>query len=181
MKTHPIRVLAALLFGVSCAGAEDLDQLLKASSNLNAVQVIYRQGVPHTDKNGNLLTKYDPRRSFFQIGSWGNPYGKVYDIDYDLKTLTDAGFNTMWPWPGHSLDDQLEAGRKAGLQVVAMAPLDLAAATRLKDHPNWLGNVWTDEPTGSFWGEKMEGKFKEFLEYKTKFHAAAPGRSGVRQ
>jgi hypothetical protein len=177
MKFRLPLLLAALLLGVPCAGAQDLDKLLKASFDLNAVQVIYRQGVPHIDKNGNRLMKYDPRRSFFQIAVWGNPFGEIYGYNYDLKVVSDAGFNTMWPWPGHSLDEQLEAGRKAGLQVVPMGALDLAAAARLKDHPNWLGNVWTDEPIGAFWGEKMEGKFKEFLEYKTRLNAAAPGRA----
>jgi hypothetical protein len=66
-------LLVVLALGARGAGAQGLDQLLKASADFNAVQVIYRQGVPHTDKNGNPLTSYDPQRSFFQIGIWGNP------------------------------------------------------------------------------------------------------------
>jgi len=157
--------------------AQNLDAILKASSDFNAVQSVYRHGVPHTDKNGNLLTTYDPNRSFFQIGIWGNPYGEIYGVNYDLKALTDAGINTIWPWPMRPLENQLEAAKQANLQVVAMGPQDLTAAAKLKDHPNWLGNVWRDEPTGSFWGEKMEGKYKEFLDYKAKMNAAAPGRA----
>ena len=175
-----MRCLSFLLLPLllaAAAHAQDLEKLLKASSDFNSVQVVYRGGVPHTDKNGNLLTKYDPQRSFFQIAIWGNPYGEVYGVNYDLKVLTDAGFNTMWPWPGHSLEDQFETGRKFGLQVIPMHALDLAEAAKLKDHPNWLGNVWSDEPTGSFWGEKMEGKYQEFLAYKAKLNAAAPGRA----
>jgi len=42
------------------------DALLKAMSDFNAVQVIYRAAAPHTDKNGNQLARYDSQRSFFQ-------------------------------------------------------------------------------------------------------------------
>ena len=156
------------------AGAEDVQKLLDKMRDFNAVQVVYRQGVPHTDKRGRPLMQYDPARSFFQIGIWGNPIGKIYGIDYDLRVLREAGFNTMWPWPMRSLEDQLRAGSEAGLQVVYMGRLKEADAAKLKDHPNWLGNVWHDEPTGSFWGKDMEGKFREFLDYKARMKAAAP-------
>ena len=79
------------------AGAQDVQKLLDGMRNFNAVQVVYRQGVPHTDKRGRLLMQYDPARSFFQIAIWGNPIGKIYGVGYDLKVLRDAGFNTMWP------------------------------------------------------------------------------------
>ena len=172
------RIISALaLLTVLPAIAQDADQLLKAMSDFNSVQAVYRAGVPHTDKNGNLLTKYDAQRSFFQIGVWGNPWGDVYGVNYDLKVLTDAGFNTMWPWPGHKLEDELARGKEAGLQVIAMHPLETAEAARLKDHPAWLGNVWMDEPTGALWGKDMEGKYKEFLEYKRRINSAAPGRA----
>ena len=157
------------------AFAQDADALLKAMNDFNSVQVVYRGGVPHTDKNGNLLTKYDPQKSFFQIGVWGNPTSAVYGVNYDLKVLTDAGFNTMWPWYT-KFEHQLEKGKEAGLQVVVMNPVDPAEAAKFKDHPAWLGNCWMDEPTGSLWGKDMEGKYQEFLAYKQQINAAAPGR-----
>lgn len=180
MRTRAALTLACLLAASAVLAqppATDLDQLLKAASDYNAVQEVYRGGVPHTDRNGNLLTSYDPQRSFFQIGIWGNPWGEIYGHNYDLKVLTDAGFNTMWPWPMRTLAQQLDAGKEAGLQVVAMGALDLAQAAALKDHPAWLGNVWMDEPTGSLWGKDMEGTYREFLDYKAKLNAAAPGRA----
>lgn len=169
-------VVCLIGLGVAPCLAQDADQLLKAMQDYNAVQVIYRNGAPHTDRNGNLLTSYDPQRSFFQIGIWGNPYGEIYGVKYDLKTLTDAGFNTMWPWRMRSVEDQLNAGQAAGLQVVIMNPIEVAEAAKFKDHPAWLGNVWMDEPTGGLWGKDMEGKFKEFLAYKQQINQAAPGR-----
>lgn len=172
-------VTLALLGAVFCAmsgSAQDLDKLLKASADFNAVQLVYQQAVPHTDKNGNVLLQYDPTRSFFQIGIWGNPFGESYGHTYDLQVLKDAGFNTMWPWPHRGLELELEQGAKSGLQVVHMRPLDVDVASKYKDHSNWLGNVWVDEPTGSFWGKNMEGKYQEFLAYKAKLNTAAPGR-----
>jgi len=154
--------------------AQDIQKALDKMRNFNAVQTVYRGGVPHTDKNGGRLMTYDAERSFFQIGVWGNPYGKIYGYEYDLKVLTDAGFNTMWPWPMRSLEHQLEAGRNAGLQVVLMRPQKAEEVAKLKDHPNLLGNVWHDEPTGSFWGKDMDGKYKEFLAYKGRMNDVAP-------
>jgi hypothetical protein len=159
---------------VAPAHAEDAQELLNKMRDFNAVQVVYRQGVPHTDRRGRVLTKFDAEQSFFQIAAWGNPWGDLYGYKYDLKVLTDAGFNTMWPWPMRSLEEQLEAGKAAGLQVVTMRAHKEDEATKFKDHPNWLGNVWHDEPTGSFWGKDMEGKLKEFLDYRAMMEKAAP-------
>ena len=108
------------------------------------------------------------------MGIWGNPIGETWGTDYDLKVLTEAGFNTMWPWAGRTPDDVLEHGRAAGLQVVLMHAIPDDALAKIKDHPNLLGNVWTDEPTGSFWGKDMEGQFRAFLEYKAKANRSAP-------
>jgi len=169
-----ILTATALLFPVA---ADDTDELLKKTRDLNAVQIIYRDHVPHTDKNGNVLTEYSPEKSFFQIGIWGNPMGTIYGYEYDLKVLTDAGFNTMWPWYGKGLDSELEAGADSGLQIVHMGKLKPEDAAALKDHANWLGNCWHDEPTGGFWGEDMEGKFAQFVQYRRQINEAAPGRA----
>ena len=85
-----------------------------------AVQTIYTAGVPHTDKNGRPLMQFKPEQSFLQLGIWGNPIGEIWGTHYDLKVLTEAGFNTMWPWAGRTPDDALEHGRAAGLQVILM-------------------------------------------------------------
>ena len=139
-----------------------------------ACQSRYLGGVPHTDARGRRRLSYDPEQSFFQIGIWGNPIGEIWGTDYDPAILTAAGFNTMWPWPSKKLPDALQVGARQRLQVVQMGPIDLEVLARVKDHPNLLGNVWHDEPTGSFWGKDMEGKFAEFLTYKADANAIAP-------
>lgn len=168
-------LLAGLLLPLP-ACSQDVADLFGNRGDADAVQTIYREGVPHTDKNGQLLMHYDAERSFFQVGIWGNPYGKVYGHEYDLSVLSDAGMNTMWPWFA-DVEEQLEAGRKANLQVVIMGQIKEDVAAQLKDHPNWLGNVWKDEPTSSFWGKDMTGKYREFLDYKARINKAAPGRA----
>lgn len=181
-RTNIVRVLIAVTATVLSTAATgrsaDEDQKSPdAVRDLDAVQCIYREGVPHTDRYGNRLMAYDSERSFFQIGIWGNPFGEIYGYKYDLKTLTDAGFNTIWPWHGRKLENILGAAADHGLQVVYMGHLAEEEAATCKDHPNWLGNVWCDEPTGSFWGKDMQGKFDEFLAYKKRINKTAPGRA----
>ncbi|MBN2057072.1 hypothetical protein JW905_19250 [bacterium] len=173
-----VRILALIIAVCLFApvSAEDTRDSLEKMRDFNAVQTIYRNGVPHTDKNGRLLTKYDPERSFFQIAVWGNPIGNVHGYEYDLKLLTDAGMNTMWPYYT-DVEAQLEAGRQAGLQVVIMGKWPVGKLEKVKDHPNWLGVVWHDEPTGNLWGKDMEGKYQEFLDYKVQINELAPGRA----
>ncbi len=139
-----------------------------------AVQTIYTAGVPHTDKSGRPLMQFTPDQSFLQLGIWGNPIGETWGTDYDLKVLTEAGFNTMWPWAGRAPDDVLEHARAAGLQVILMHAIPDDALAKIKDHPNLLGNVWADEPTGNFWGKDMEGPYQAFLQYKANANRLAP-------
>ena len=63
------------------------------------IQIIYTGGVPHLDRQGNILTQYDPERSFFPIAIWGVQMpGTQWDSEADWNVLTEAGFNTVWPW-----------------------------------------------------------------------------------
>jgi hypothetical protein len=138
-----------------------------------AVQTIYGNGVPHTDKNGRLLMDYQADRSFFQTGVWGIPMGNIWDTDYDLKVIADAGMNTIWPW-SRNLRETLREAARHNLQLVHMGEIDPAVLEEVEDHPNLLGNVWHDEPTGSFWDKDMQAKFDEFLAYRKRTRTIAP-------
>ena len=139
-----------------------------------AVQTIYRGGVPHTDKNGRRIQKFDTNRSFFQIGVWGVPVGEVHGTRYDLRVLADAGFNTIWPWGRRGFEQAADPRSPLPFQVVHMGPMDLDAASKYKDNPRLLGIVWHDEPTGSFWGKNMAEKLEEFKAYRNQVHQIAP-------
>jgi hypothetical protein len=50
-----------------------------------------------TDKTGHILLKYDPDKSFFPIGLWGQvlpdaPAGRI-----GMEGARGRGFNTIWP------------------------------------------------------------------------------------
>jgi hypothetical protein len=143
----------------------------------DAIQTIYRDGVPHTDKKGIRLFKYDPERSLFPIGSWGTPQSREYrGVDYDWKHLVEAGYNTVWPWPmgGYSSEDQLAQAAKYGMQVILMRKHDEEKIRKLKDHPNLLGIVWQDEPLINFGIDKQEKPLEEFRQYRDMVRRVAP-------
>ncbi|HEX8523038.1 MAG TPA: beta-galactosidase [Tepidisphaeraceae bacterium] len=141
-----------------------------------AIETVHREHVPHTDKHGHVLLKYDPKQSFFMIGSWGhvlpNGAGGPYP---DFKEMTDAGFNTIWPlnWD----DAAIPLAEQADIQLVYMGAMDAARQKKLKSHPNLLGNMWTDEPTGklNIPDFDMDEYFGTFTTYKKQVNESMPG------
>ena len=87
-----LMALALVAALARAAAAEDLQALLDRMRDLSAVQTVYRDGVPHTDKQGRLLMEYDPDRSFFQIGVCLNAHadGRWLDAHFDHS----VGFQT---------------------------------------------------------------------------------------
>ena len=167
------RVCACLALTVT-ASADEAKDVLDGQRNFNAIQSIYRKGVPHTDKTGCLMMKYDPQKSFFQIGSWGVPLpGKVYGYEYDWNVLKTAGYNTAWTWAAPS-KSSLDAGKKYGLQIVVMGEIPDADLAAIKDAPNLLGNVWYDEPIGTYGTPKINTLFAGFTGYRGKVKKVAP-------
>ncbi len=165
---------ALVVANIATAQADALQDALNKQRDFNAVQVIYRHGVPHTDRRGRLMTAYDPDRSFFQIAVWGTPLDKVYGHEYDLTVLKEAGLNTVWPWPMYSPESALELAQKAELQVVLMNKLNEEELEQVKDHPHLLGNMWMDEPIGRLGSVDMDELFGEFLAYKETANRIAP-------
>lgn len=160
-------------FSAPSSADPQLDQAFKNMRNLNAVQQVYRAAVPHVDARGQTLTKYDPRRSFFPIGIWSATHGEAFEYSYDWRQLRDAGFNTVWVWPATPPDKGLELARQFDLQAIVGWDLTVEQLNAVKDHPNLLANLWTDEPTGGVGSVDMEAKFASFQEYLklTKQHA----------
>lgn len=140
-----------------------------------ARQTMYIDSVPHTDRQGRILTQFDPERSFFPIAIWGAQLpGTQWDSVSDWKVLTDAGFNTVWPW-SCPLPTALKAGEDHDLQVVFMGEIAEADLPLAKDHPRLLGNVWMDEPIGRLGSADMDALFADFQTYRSRVHATAPG------
>ena len=117
------------VLGLAClvARADQPEDVLNRQRELNAVQIIYRNGVPHTDRQGRLLTTFNPEKSFFQIGMWGAPLpGKYYDSECDWAVLKSAGFNTVWPWAAGQAISGLEAVIDLGSMTIAGLVVDTA-------------------------------------------------------
>ncbi len=155
--------------------ADEIEKNLNRARDFNAIQTVYRGGVPHTDKNGRLLMQYDPQRSFFQIGSWGAPLaGKGADYDYDWNLLKEAGYNTVWPWMADAAKS-VAAGEKYGLQIVVMGEIPAPETAGLKSSPSLLANVWADEPIGKCGTPEIDRQYADFAAYKARMKEAAPG------
>jgi hypothetical protein len=165
---------ATALAAQSAHAQDAVQQVLEGQRNFNAVQVVYRGGVPHTDSRGRPLMQYDPTRSFFPIATWGaaSP-GDVYGVKYDWDVLKQAGFNTVWPWPSDP-ERLLQVGEQTGMRIVLMNEISDDVLARIKDHPNLLGNVWMDEPIGRLGSEDMDALFGKFTAYREKVNAVAP-------
>ncbi len=174
-------LLSMLITGVLAASGggaygDDVQDTLNKQRDLNAVQLVYRDGVPHTDRRGRRMMEYDRERSFFQIGLWGvSPPGQLYDYYYDWAVLTEAGFNTVWPW-FNAIDPRgwLDAAEEAGLQVVLMGAQSTEVLEQIKDHPNLFGNMWFDEPLAHYWHSGMDEPFAKFLAYRERTKQIAP-------
>lgn len=140
------------------------------------IQTIYREGVPHTTRHGEILTRYDPQRSFFPIGLWGVPESAERGgVNYDWSRMAEAGYNTAWPWPtgGYTSEAQLSHGVAAGLQVILMRRPTPDAVRRLRNEfPSFLGIVWRDEPM--LQPGYSDQWLEEFREYRTAVKTAAP-------
>lgn len=138
-----------------------------------ALQTIYTEGVPHTNRQGHPRHTYDPENSFLPIGIWGAQLpGKQWDSVSDWQVLVDAGFNTVWPW-FCPLKTALSAAEPHDLQIVFMGEIEEDELSLASGHPHLLGNVWHDEPIGKL-GPKMEPMFAEYQAYRKRIHAAAP-------
>jgi len=175
--------ITILLFvcSIFCAAAVQAEktpaQLYKQTlENNQAVQTWYVNGVPHTDKNGSILTKYDPEKSFFPIGMWGIP---LHDpaAGYNWQELQDLGCNTVWPYGGARIGKTaLEQAEKFNFQLIFMGRnLSDAALNTIANHPRLLGHVFYDEPIGQL-GKPgvMEKLYADFTAFKERYRKVSP-------
>jgi hypothetical protein len=162
---------------LSCTDPESVDcddnSNLTTVRDYRAIQTIYRNGVPHTDKNGIRRTTYSASESFFPIGILNAPRpGEYSGHTYDWNELVSANFNTVWPWPLMSAEDSLQAGVNYNMQIVIMNPVDSPTLNSIKDHPNLLGNLWRDEPPVDY--PDAQTYMDDFITYRDMAHGIAP-------
>ncbi|MCT7977400.1 hypothetical protein [Laspinema olomoucense] len=147
-----------------------VSKALNASENfrfsLNAVQSVYQNGVPHTDKMGRSLINFDAERSFFPICIYHALTGEHHGRRYSLASLKNARFNCVHTWEGQKLDSIIEDLRTNDLQLIYhgtqyFGPTDEELKKYAND-PNILAWYLDEEPTGSYWGSNMNAKFAAF-------------------
>ncbi|MEP4379727.1 MAG: hypothetical protein ABJ215_00815 [Alphaproteobacteria bacterium] len=142
----------------------------------DAPQVIYREGVPHTDAQGRPRNGYDPEVSFFPVGIYHGLTGTFGEIEYGFAPLVAAGFNTVVAWGGLKNTDVLDAARDAGLQVVMSLPSD--ETVRLaKGHPNVLAFDVDHEPSFDLPGPAADARVDRFLARRAQIRAIDPDRA----
>ncbi len=185
LKLHCLYAVICFAVIIEVMSVASIAKAQIAQPSRSAIQTIYRNSVPHTDKNGRLLTEYDSQQSFFQIGMWGVPLpGITEGYFYDWNLLKNAGFNTMWTYHTASPQFALRGGALTDMQVVLMSPpsvtgrisdTDLAA---IRDNPDYrshlFGNLWWDEPTTTFPLNEMQTHYDRFLAHRDHFHSYLP-------
>jgi len=137
-----------------------------------AVQTVYRNGVPHTDRNGTFRLTYDPEHSFFPIGNYWAWWGTRYNQTWTFADYVDLGLNCAMPGQVSEISEANDAWA-AGIKLIYTEPND-AQVMALKDHPATLAYRMYDEPTGQYWFDDMEGHFQAFLTRKAEVKAMDP-------
>jgi hypothetical protein len=138
-----------------------------------AVQSLYRDGVPHTDRQGRLRTAYGSD-SFF-------PRCIYHAIAGSFRLIEAAGFNCVHTWEGDSIADVIGEVRAANLQLIRHWPTD-AVVKSLAADPNVLGWYLDEEPTAQTYLDMkrtsdttlMAARYRAFLARKAAIKAIDP-------
>jgi hypothetical protein len=137
-----------------------------------AIQTIYQDGVPQTDRHGVRLDHYDADKSFLPIGLYHAVHGDLHGRKYQFADYVKAGFNSAHLWEGQHLKDVADAAKDAGIQLIIHWPTDDEVKT-YRDHPAVLGWYLDEEPIGQHWhveGKPMEKFYEEFLHRRDAIH-----------
>jgi hypothetical protein len=155
----------------SCGGLASIEAAGSASAE--AVQTIYQNGVPHTDRTGHMMFDYKEGSSFFPIWMYGMKHPRTAYLCHpdeaskawvspedprvsNIALLKEGGFNAaQFIGEGDYSEIFLKEVEREGLQALMYwKPLDrgLDAEPTIKtflqnygDHPNLLGIVPTEE------------------------------------
>ena len=141
-----------------------------------AVQTLYQDGVPHTERTGEVRYDYDSARSFFPIGIYHALQGEFAGRAYDFGLLREAGFNTVLPWRDQSLERAAAAAAAHGLQIIWHSPTD-AELTAFGRHPTVLGWDIDHEPSVAEPDTAGEIRLQQFVERRRQVRALSPGRA----
>lgn len=143
-----ILIILYILTGCTCViSAPPKAETQTFISSSGSIQTIYQNGVPHTDKNGQIMTEFDEQDSFFPIWMYGQMHPSTSYLCHpdestkkwdeynptsttrwsNIRILKDANFNTAqhWGYPWEFSNTLLNEANRLGLQVIEYwQPLD---------------------------------------------------------
>ncbi len=142
-----------------------------------AVQRVYQEGVPHTDRHGRVRLAYDPAASFLPVGLYHALTGREFGRDYDFAAVRAAGFNAIYPWDGLDPARVLAAAKAAGLVVVMGDPTDATVARAAHD-PAAPVLAWAvdHEPSTAELTPVWPARLDRFRARRDAIHRSDPGR-----
>ena len=143
---------------------------------LGPIQIVHRDGAPHTDRQGRPVAQYDSARSFLPIGVYHALTGTHHGRAYDFATLKQAGFNTVHGWEGQTLTTLVEAAARNGLQLIYHNPTD-ADIMAQRGNTSILAWYLDEEPTLRKWDPDWTDRFATFKQRRDRIHAMDPGRA----
>lgn len=143
-----------------------------------AQQIVHREGVPHTDAQGNLRRAYDPARSFFPIGAYHAQHGEAFGQKHDLALFKQAGFNTVHLWPVQNIDAALDAAERLGLQAIVENP-DETLARRRWQSPAILAWMLENEAAQFVSDADTPARLAVFDQTLARFRSFDPGRASL--
>ena len=108
-----VPLLATLLLA-ACAGETPRDEATLPA----AVRRPHPDAVPHTDRSGAVLQRYDAQRSFFPLGLSGALADYSQAASRGFHAAFQADFNAVVGDPGQPLEDMLVAAEGSRLQLL---------------------------------------------------------------
>lgn len=162
-------LLAASLAGAAAVNADD-----GFRETPQAVQTMYRDGAPHTTRQGAVRLSYGAAESFFPIGIY-NGLLDVGDGPGNFSLYASAGFNSVFPWRDQDYAAVVEAARANGLQVVVRDPTD-AELPRFANDPLVLGYELDHEPSAHAQAETALWRLEAFRDRLEAVRAFDPHR-----
>ena len=137
-----------LKVGAAIGGGQQVPQWSLSSS---AVQSIYQNGVPHTDRRGNLRSTYSPSTSFIPLAVYSAYEGNVGGAIWTFAKFAGAGFNTVHLGPGYPASITVaDSAASAGMQMIVYVPTDQQILD-LRNHPATLAWLPLEEPGNTGW------------------------------
>lgn len=129
--------------------------------DIASVQTFYAEGVPHTDRHGQVRLEFDPASSFLPLGIYHALAGAHHGIHYELWPLAAAGFNTVHLWERQAPDKFATQAGEVGLQVIVHWPKE-ESVQALSGDPALLAWYLDEEPSFLYPAAELEPKFSKF-------------------